>query len=41
MTPRTERALIRFLLHWFELWFSRHYNCKMPQEYYDLENEVR
>ncbi len=38
MTPRTERALIRFLLFWFTLQFGRR---SLPQEYYDLENEVK
>lgn len=37
MTPRTERALIRFLLLWFRCAFPG----PMLQEYIDLSNEVK
>jgi len=39
MTQRTERALIRFLLMWFRCSVKIH--SKLPEEYLDLENEVK
>ena len=39
---RTDRLLIKFLLMWFKMSYWKQFKKDtMPQEYIDLENEVR